>query len=225
MNVEVLQNLVKLSKKSQKQIAQELGLLYQRFNFYVKGQREPDNNTLCALADYFGVSTDYLLGRSISDPFSERFRERVSAELSNADSADKEAAIENGFPYNELMAISEKSHPLSLSEACDIAIKMRSSVSDLLGEDEDDYYSATVKKLPTNWLSRTKKSPDSEDSEPRDEVERDIIDGLRHLLPQQQVFLLAWLKTVDALNQRNSSADLASAADTVSEFVPQAQTL
>lgn len=33
----------------------------QRFNFYVTGKREPDNNTLKILANYFNVSVDYLL--------------------------------------------------------------------------------------------------------------------------------------------------------------------
>lgn len=31
---------------------------------YERGERQPTTEALCALADYFGVSTDYLLGRS-----------------------------------------------------------------------------------------------------------------------------------------------------------------
>lgn len=58
----VLSNLVKLSGKTQKQIAADLSLSQQRFNYYVTGKREPDSETLKALSAYFGVTTDYLLG-------------------------------------------------------------------------------------------------------------------------------------------------------------------
>ena len=57
-----LRNLVSASGKTQKEIGIELGLGQQRFNFYVTGRSEPDAATLILLADYFGVSVDYLLG-------------------------------------------------------------------------------------------------------------------------------------------------------------------
>lgn len=58
-----LRNLVSDSGKTQKEIAVALGLGQQRFNFYVTGRSEPDVATLILLADYFGVSIDYLVGR------------------------------------------------------------------------------------------------------------------------------------------------------------------
>lgn len=61
MNNETLRNLVDKSDKSQKEIAEALGLSQQRFNYYVNGQREPDYDTLIKIADYFEVSLDYLL--------------------------------------------------------------------------------------------------------------------------------------------------------------------
>lgn len=57
-----LRHLIEKSGKTQKSIAEELGLLTQRFNFYVTGRSEPDIATLILLADYFGVTVDYLIG-------------------------------------------------------------------------------------------------------------------------------------------------------------------
>ena len=58
----ILKNLVSARGMTQKDIAIELGISQQRFNFYVKGSREPDIATLILLADYFGVTVDYLIG-------------------------------------------------------------------------------------------------------------------------------------------------------------------
>lgn len=37
---------------------------YATFHELVKGKHDPTPATLCKIADYYGVSTDYLLGRS-----------------------------------------------------------------------------------------------------------------------------------------------------------------
>lgn len=50
-------------KKSQLDIAKELGISQQNFCRYENGQNEPDIETLIKLADYFDVSLDYLCGR------------------------------------------------------------------------------------------------------------------------------------------------------------------
>lgn len=63
MDYQRLRHLIKQSKSTQKEIATSLGLSQQRFSYYANGQREPDSDTLCSIADYFGVSVDYLLGR------------------------------------------------------------------------------------------------------------------------------------------------------------------
>lgn len=57
-----LKELVALSGKKQLEIAKDLNFTQQRFNFYVSGRREPDNVTLTQIAQYFGVTIDYLLG-------------------------------------------------------------------------------------------------------------------------------------------------------------------
>lgn len=47
----------------QKDLASTLGIGANTLSQYENGKREPDNNTLVQLADYFNVSVDYLLGR------------------------------------------------------------------------------------------------------------------------------------------------------------------
>lgn len=59
---EILRELVAQKGMTQKDIAKELNISQQRFNFYVNGSREPDIATMILLADYFGVTVDYLIG-------------------------------------------------------------------------------------------------------------------------------------------------------------------
>lgn len=49
---------------TQTQVADAVGLGRQAYAYYEKGEREPSTETLCKLADFFGVSTDELLGRT-----------------------------------------------------------------------------------------------------------------------------------------------------------------
>ncbi|MDR2933126.1 MAG: helix-turn-helix domain-containing protein [Oscillospiraceae bacterium] len=55
------------SGKKQTDIAAYLGVLPRAIRFYESGDREPGNELLVKLADFFEVSTDYLLGRT-DDP-------------------------------------------------------------------------------------------------------------------------------------------------------------
>lgn len=49
---------------TQKELAEKVGISKSSIGFYENGDRIPDINTLSALADFFNVSTDYLLGRT-----------------------------------------------------------------------------------------------------------------------------------------------------------------
>ncbi|MDU0319000.1 MULTISPECIES: helix-turn-helix transcriptional regulator [unclassified Enterococcus] len=55
-------------RKSKKLTQQELGNIVHvskvSISGYERGERSPDRETLTALADFFGVTTDYLLGRN-----------------------------------------------------------------------------------------------------------------------------------------------------------------
>ena len=61
-----MKNLATLRKEhglSQQKLASDIGLARNTICQYESGNRVPDVSTLVLLADYFGVSTDYLLGR------------------------------------------------------------------------------------------------------------------------------------------------------------------
>ena len=49
---------------SQVELSKELGISQQSISKYENGTREPDNKTLINIANYFNVTTDYLLGTS-----------------------------------------------------------------------------------------------------------------------------------------------------------------
>ena len=51
-------------KVSQEAVAKAIGISWRAYNRYESGERSPKIESLVALADYFGVSADYLLGRS-----------------------------------------------------------------------------------------------------------------------------------------------------------------
>lgn len=61
---ERLQYLRKDRGLTQKDVSAVLGVKINTLAQYEKGNREPNFKTLCMLADYFNVSTDYLLGRT-----------------------------------------------------------------------------------------------------------------------------------------------------------------
>lgn len=62
-----LRSLRKIKGLSQTEAAKKLGFARTTYSNYEAGNREPDNETLQKIADFFEVSTDYLLGRT-DDP-------------------------------------------------------------------------------------------------------------------------------------------------------------
>lgn len=48
----------------QREIAEALGVTTRAYQFYESGRSEPGIKTLIAIADYFQVSIDYLVGRT-----------------------------------------------------------------------------------------------------------------------------------------------------------------
>lgn len=51
-------------KLSQRQLGEKLDVCNQTVSFWESGKREPDLDTLVKISEYFGVTVDYLLGRS-----------------------------------------------------------------------------------------------------------------------------------------------------------------
>lgn len=60
---ERLQSLRKERGFSVQDLAEALNVTARAYQYYEQGQREPNYEKLTLLADFFQVSTDYLLGR------------------------------------------------------------------------------------------------------------------------------------------------------------------
>lgn len=65
MNLKELRNMKNLS---QSQAADALGISLRTYQNYEYGQREPNIEMIFKLADFYGVTTDYLLGRDAGEP-------------------------------------------------------------------------------------------------------------------------------------------------------------
>jgi transcriptional regulator with XRE-family HTH domain len=60
-----LKTLRKNRKLSQQTVATNIGVSQQAYGLYERGKREPNLETLVKLANYFGTSIDFLIGRVI----------------------------------------------------------------------------------------------------------------------------------------------------------------
>nr|WP_326184358.1 helix-turn-helix transcriptional regulator [uncultured Oscillibacter sp.] len=61
-----VKELRKEMKQTQTNMAEFLGIRLRAYQYYESGTHYPEVPNLIKLADYFGVTTDYLLGRSDS---------------------------------------------------------------------------------------------------------------------------------------------------------------
>lgn len=59
---ERLEELLEERELTQRQLAKDLHIVPSTLNGYIKGHRQPDHETIIRMAEYFDVSTDYLLG-------------------------------------------------------------------------------------------------------------------------------------------------------------------
>lgn len=62
-----LKTLIDNSGKMQKEICNEMGIPRQKMTNWKIGYSEPNYDDLIRIADYFGVTTDYLLGYTNAD--------------------------------------------------------------------------------------------------------------------------------------------------------------
>ena len=60
-----IRELRKQHKITMKQLGEVIGVAERTISQYETGKREPDNETLLRLGEYFGVSVDYLLGAAV----------------------------------------------------------------------------------------------------------------------------------------------------------------
>lgn len=70
-----LVGLRKIKNLTQQQVADDLKISRGTYGHYEIGRREPDFDTLEKIADYFNVTTDYLLGRSAYAEFERQWDE------------------------------------------------------------------------------------------------------------------------------------------------------
>ena len=63
---ETLAGLRRMRGVSQRQVAADLGISQALLSHYENGAREPGLAFVCRVCEYYGVSADYLLGRSES---------------------------------------------------------------------------------------------------------------------------------------------------------------
>ena len=69
-----LKELRKNNKLTQKQVADYLEVGVSTYNQYETARRQPDNETLIKLANFFGVSTDYILGLDSANEITKKTR-------------------------------------------------------------------------------------------------------------------------------------------------------
>ena len=62
--VRILRDLREDADLTQAQVGERLGLSQRTYAYYESGQRMVPPEVLCALGDLYGVSVDYLLGRT-----------------------------------------------------------------------------------------------------------------------------------------------------------------
>lgn len=68
MNIDNLKKARESMHFTQAQAAEKLSISDGAYKNYEQGKREPNNVLLCKIADLFGVTTDYLLGRDSGEP-------------------------------------------------------------------------------------------------------------------------------------------------------------
>lgn len=94
---------------TQTQVGDLIGVSCVTIGRYEAGEREPSNAKIAALADYFGVSVDYLLGRDEEQPQAapspaDRQRRDVEAMLR----AMSEADLEKVYDYARFITRDKK---------------------------------------------------------------------------------------------------------------------
>ena len=78
MDVNRIRELRTAAKLTMKQLGALVGASESSVSLYETGKRQPDNETCIRIADIFGVSLDYLLGRPVKEkPTNEISRPQV----------------------------------------------------------------------------------------------------------------------------------------------------
>jgi len=92
---EVLRELIEDNDLTQKRLAEELGIPASTMGGYVQGTSEPDFATLLQIADYFDVTTDFLLDRRTKQVTSHE-ESRVLHMMAQMSDYEKDLYVEEG---------------------------------------------------------------------------------------------------------------------------------
>lgn len=65
---DMLKQLRERQKLTKKQAAEGIGISERAYIAYEYGERDVSTEQLCKIADFYGVTTDYLLGRETGEP-------------------------------------------------------------------------------------------------------------------------------------------------------------
>lgn len=119
-----LKQLRNIKKDSQQTMADFLGITRQGYGKYENGGSEPSFEMLQRIADYFKVSTDYLIGRT--DNFKTEINEAVASREGTLTADEKFEAFANNpdleFWYKDLPNYKEKDL-VALKQMWEIIIK------------------------------------------------------------------------------------------------------
>lgn len=97
---EIFDKLLKLNNVTAYKVSKETGIPYSALSEWKMGRSEPKRDKLEKIADYFGVSVDFLIGRDTEMELGIRF------------SSDEEAKV-----YIEIMSCLEKMNLKGMDEA------------------------------------------------------------------------------------------------------------
>lgn len=92
---------------SQNELSKYIGVSKSSVNMYERGEREPGFETLEAIADFFNVNMDYLLGRKNSSPSTDVGQESIEnvPNLSEKDQQRMTSTVERMKKSGERVAI------------------------------------------------------------------------------------------------------------------------
>lgn len=96
-----LKELRKQQHKTQKEMAEILGVHFETYKLYEQGRRMPNIETLCKIADYFNISIDYLVGRELDRFIDTSTLSNVQIVLLNKIKKMSKAEYENLLLYLE----------------------------------------------------------------------------------------------------------------------------
>lgn len=97
-----LKELREIRGISQSTFAKEINVAQNTVSNWERGTREPDNETLAKIADYFGITIDYLLGREPNED-----KKNSLPPLNQKDEKDISAALDrilNNLETNEALS-------------------------------------------------------------------------------------------------------------------------